>query len=147
MSTERRQLKSACTLTAPPPLPPAVKQVQVPSLPRSKTLADLSWQEFELLVGELYRRQGYTVEICSGDGADGGVDLRLRKEGQTTLVQCKHWKVYKVGVSTVRELFGILAAEEANHVILVTTGKFTQDARAFAVGKPLELIEGNRLVP
>ena len=38
------------------------------------------------MVGELYRRQGYTVELCSGDGADGGVDLRLHKNGHTTLV-------------------------------------------------------------
>ena len=45
----------------------------------------------------------------------------------------------------MRELFGILTTEKAHHAILVTTGRFTQDARAFAAGKPLELIEGNRL--
>ncbi len=97
------------------------------------------------MVGELYRRQGYNVELCSGDGPDGGVDLRLRKDGQTTLVQCKHWKVYKVGVSTVRELFGILCAEKADHAILMITGRFTPDALAFANGKPLELPDGTRL--
>ena len=97
------------------------------------------------MVGELYRRQGYAVALCSGDGADGGVDLRLRKDGQTTLVQCKHWKAYKVGVSTARELFGILVAEQAAHALLVTTGHFTPDAQAFAAGKPLTLMDGTRL--
>ena len=98
-----------------------------------------------MLIGELYRRQGHTVEMCSGDGSDGGVDLWLRKDGRTTLMQCKHWKVYKVGVSSVRELFGILSAEKADHAILVTTGRFTPDARAFTAGKAMELIDGEML--
>jgi restriction system protein len=108
-------------------------------------LEDLSWQGFELMIGELYRRQDYTVELCSGDGSDGGVDLRLRKGEQTVLVQCKHWKVYRVGVSPVRELFGILTAEKAHQAIFVTTGRFTRDARAFAAGKAIELIDGENL--
>ena len=39
----------------------------------------------------------------------------------------------------------LLLAEQAAHAILVTTGRFTQNARAFAAGKPLELIDGERL--
>ena len=136
-----KRFRSACTIV--PPLPSTADEPT--ALAEPKTLADLSWQEFELVVGELYGRQGYAVEMCSGDGSDGGVDLRLRKNGETTLVQCKHWKVYRVGVSTVRELFGILTAERADHAILVTTGKFTRDAIAFADGKPLTLIDGARL--
>ena len=136
-----KHLKSACTVAPPPPLPSAPAS----RLPTRKTLDDLSWQEFELMIGELYRRQGYTVELCSGDGSDGGVDLWLRRDGKTVLVQCKHWKVYKVGVSPVRELFGILAAEKADYAIFVTTGRFTQDARAFAAGKAMELIDGETL--
>lgn len=98
------------------------------------------------MVGELYRRWGYAVEMCSGDGSDGGMDLRLHKDGRTTLVQCKHWQVYKAGVSPVRELFGILATGGgAQHAILVTTGRFTPDAQAFERGKPLDLIDGKQL--
>ena len=144
-STLPQHLKSACVLAAPPPLPSISAQFPVSKFPARKTVEDLSWQEFELVVGELYRRQGYVVEMCSGDGSDGGVDLWLRKDGRTTLVQCKHWKVYKVGVSPVRELFGILNAEKADHAILVTTGRFTRDAKAFAAGKPVELIAGDQL--
>ena len=91
------------------------------------------------------RRRGYAVEMCSGEGSDGGVDLWLRQAGETVLVQCKHRKVYKVGVSPVRELFGILTAEQADRAILVTVGRYTQDARAFASGKPMELIDGKQL--
>jgi hypothetical protein len=143
-------------LWSPPPLPEELdsdREALIPSpvgipnsnFPRRKSLGDLSWQEFELLIGELYRRQGHTVEICSGDGSDGGVDLRLSRDGKTALVQCKHWKVYKVGVAAVRELFGILSAERADRAIFVTTGRFTSDARSFAEGKPMELTDGEKL--
>src|SRR5439155_446645 len=52
----------------------------------------LSWQDFERLVGASFERKGYTVEYAGGGGADGGVDLVLKKERETTLVQCKQWR-------------------------------------------------------
>jgi restriction system protein len=115
------------------------------SAPRQDGVAGLSWQKFELLIGELYRRQGYEVEVCAADGSDGGVDITLRRGGQTTLVQCKHWKVYRVGVAAVRELFGVLTAEKADQAVLVTSGRFTPDAVAFAAGKPIHLKDGEAL--
>jgi restriction system protein len=48
----------------------------------------LSWKEFEELVAEAYRRKGFRV-IENGFGPDGGVDVKLIKDNQTTLVQCK----------------------------------------------------------
>ena len=47
------------------------------------------WREFEMLVGEAFRLQGYQVVETGGGGADGGVDLVLRKDRETFLVQCK----------------------------------------------------------
>ena len=67
-----------------------------------ESLRALSWKEFEWMVGEAFRRQGYAVEESFGGGPDGGVDVVLRKYGRTTLVQCKHWKVFSVGVPVVR---------------------------------------------
>jgi hypothetical protein len=57
-------------------------------------LNKLSWQDFERQVGEVYRQRGYQVEEVGGGGADGGVDLRLRRDGTTAIVQCKRWKTY-----------------------------------------------------
>ena len=45
------------------------------------SVGGLSWQQFESLVGEVFRRRGYRVLENPGGGADGGVDLRLRVEG------------------------------------------------------------------
>ena len=106
----------------------------------------LSWREFEGLVGEAYRRQGYFLIEQGGNQPDGGVDLILRRDGQLVYVQCKHWKSRQVGVQIVREQFGILSASNANRVIIVTSGTFTEEASAFAAGKPMELVDGPALL-
>lgn len=111
-----------------------------------ESIREISWQEFEHLVGEAYRRQGYTIEETGGSGSDGGVDLVLRGRGETVLVQCKQWRARSVGVTTVRELYGVLAAEAADRAILATCGGFTRDAKSFALGKPIQLVAGNELV-
>ncbi|MCP4624903.1 MAG: DUF2034 domain-containing protein [bacterium] len=109
------------------------------------SIKDLSWRQFEGLVGEVFRRQGYLVLENPSTGPDGGIDLRLRKNGQITFVQCKHWKSKSVGVKIVRELYGVMTAAKANHGILATFGNFTQEAISFAKGKPIQLITGNEL--
>ena len=43
-----------------------------------------TWQEFEMLVGEAFRHQGFTVRETAA-GADGGVDLELRKDRELYL--------------------------------------------------------------
>lgn len=107
-------------------------------------LQSLTWREFERLVGEAFRRRGYhAVETPSG--ADGGVDLILRKDGDRAFVQCKHWKTWSVGVKPVRELMGVVAAKGATRGILVCGGRFTAEALRFAEGQPLELIDGPQL--
>ena len=111
-----------------------------------ETIRSISWQEFEELIGEAYRRKGYSVTETGGGGADGGVDLVLRKDGDKLLVQCKHWKIVKVGVKVVRELYGVVAAEGATGGIVISSGTFTQEAKDFAKDKPLELVDGSGLL-
>ena len=106
----------------------------------------MSWRQFETLVGESYRRQGYSVEETGGGGADGGIDLILRGKGQKVIVQCKQWQTYRVGVKVVREMYGIMVAEKADRVIIAASGTYTDDAVAFARGKPIELVDGKALV-
>jgi restriction system protein len=111
-----------------------------------ESIRSVSWRAFEDLVGEAYRRRGYHVAETGGDGADGGVDLILKKDGETLFVQCKNWKTFKVGVKVVRELYGVVVGRGATGGIVITSGRFTQDAREFARGKRLELIDGGRLL-
>ena len=111
-----------------------------------ESLAAGGWRQFEQLVGEAFRRQGYAVEETGLGGPDGGIDLILRKDGQRMLVQCKQWKRQQVGVSVVREMAGLLAHHQAQAVKIVCIGSYTSDAEAFARGKPIELISGERLL-
>lgn len=118
---------------------------QVSASPDRGALNAMSWQQFEVLVGEAFRRKGYAVTEMGGGGADGGIDLALKKEGETFLVQCKQWKAQKVSVTTVRELYGVMAAEGATGGFVVTSGVFTDEARAFAMGRNIELMDGKAL--
>src|SRR5579859_8155413 len=52
-----------------------------------ESLRRLSWQEFERLLGEVYRRHGYEVRQRGGPVADGGADLELRNGDEKLLVQ------------------------------------------------------------
>jgi restriction system protein len=108
-------------------------------------LEGMSWREFEILVCKGFRRKGFQVEELGGAGADGGVDLVLRRDGEKHLVQCKQWRADKVGVQVVRELYGVMAAEGAAGCFVVTSGRFTDEARAFAEGRNVRLLDGNAL--
>lgn len=103
-------------------------------------LNDMSWREFEMLVGEAFRRKGFTVRETGGVGPDGGVDLVLSAGTETFLVQCKQWRAFKVPVTTVRELYGVMADKHASGGFVVTSGVFTKDAEEFAKGRNIELI-------
>jgi restriction system protein len=112
----------------------------------AQALAHISWAEFEMLVSQYFKELGYKV-VETGGRADGGVDLRLRKAtGELFLVQCKHWKTSKVPVNIVREIFGVMQAEQACGAFVVTSGIFTKDATNFAKGKAIELLDGAALI-
>lgn len=108
-------------------------------------LRSMSWRDFELLVGESFRLLGYTVTETGGGGPDGGIDLKLTRDTETFLVQCKQWKAYKVSVNVVRELYGVMAAQGVAGGFVVTSGVFTADARSFVQGRNIELIDGPAL--
>jgi len=108
-------------------------------------IASMTWREFEAFVCEVFRERGYSVAENFDGGADGGVDLVLRQGRETVLVQCKHWRVQRVGVGVVREIFGVMAARSAHGAYVVTSGSFTDDAQEFARGKNLTLWDGDKL--
>jgi len=113
--------------------------------PGGNTLLSISWLEFELLVGEALRRQGFSVQEAGGAGPDGGIDLVARKDGEKYLVQCKQWRSVQVGVPVVRELYGAMAAEGAVGGFVISSGRFTKAAKEFASGRNLKLVDGDLL--
>ena len=109
-------------------------------------LERMSWKQFEQLVGEHFRRRGFAVQENDTGGADGGVDLVLTRGADRYLVQCKQWRARQVGVAPVRELYGVMAAEGAAGGYVVTSGVFSEEAKRFAEGREIELIDGEQLI-
>ncbi len=109
----------------------------VPSLTREYLLSRLrqiDWFQFEKLMALLYVDSGYAVCRMGGAKADGGVDLLVEKEeeGKKGVVQCKHWRTWKVTVKEVRELLGAMTDHGISNGVLVTVKGFTADANEFA---------------
>lgn len=106
----------------------------------------MKWRDFEILVGEYFRRQGFKVLDNGGGGPDGRVDVLLQKGSDRYLVQCKHWRALRVGVQPVRELHGVIAAGRVAGGFVVTSGEFTDEARHFSEGRELQLVDGRALL-
>lgn len=118
---------------------------QVATDPAADALEKMSWREFEGLVAETFRKQGYRVVERGGDSPDGGVDVELHMGSDKYLVQCKQWKSQKVGVATVRELYGVMTAERAVGGFVVASGTFTDEAKSFADGRSIKLFDSRKL--
>lgn len=49
-------------------------------------------------------------------------------------------------MKVVREMYGLMTAENASSVEVISSGMFTQEAKNFAEGKPIDLIDGGQLL-
>ena len=107
-----------------------------------ETLRGMSWEEFSALVIDAYEERGYTVLPSDGRG----YDFRLAKDGQTTLLQCRRWKVNQVGAAPVRELAEAVANSDAYKGICLAAGEFSQPALKLTVDEPVSLVSGADLI-
>jgi HJR/Mrr/RecB family endonuclease len=112
-----------------------------------KDLRNLHWTQFEQLTSAMFETEGFEVVRRGGWRRDGGVDARIKRDGRTWLVQCKHWpnETFFVKVEQVRELLGVVTKENAAGGVLVTSGIFGEPATEFAGGTSIELIDGEQL--
>lgn len=117
---------------------------------RRDALSRVGWDRLETLVATYYRNAGYAVEHCGtgagGRDTDGGIDLKLRRDEQYIVVQCKHWNAKQVPHNDVHQLLGLMVNEGATGAILVTSGEFTHAARQ-AAGRlgHVQLVDGEQL--
>ncbi|MFK4135966.1 restriction endonuclease [Pseudomonas luteola] len=108
-------------------------------------LKKISWQDFEKVCAGYFTSRGYSVKLTGLGGADDGMDLIVSKRGHSAIVQCKHWKS-KVGVVVIREMFGLMHANNHQEVYVIALSGFTKKAEEFAMGKPIHLISGDSLL-
>jgi len=109
-------------------------------------LSAMDWREFEMLIRDTFRNQGYSVREAGLVDTDGGIDLILYKDGRTILVKCRQWRTRLVDVKFVREMYGLLIHHHADAVKIIAIGSYTDDAQRFVNGKPIELVCGHALI-
>jgi len=109
-------------------------------------LQELPWLDFKKLVADAYRRRGYVIMESSIFAADPAVDLVMRMGTNLYLVQCRYWQNRKLGIREVKNLFALMLDKQAAGVFLLTTGIFTNEARHYALTRPINLINGIKLV-
>jgi restriction system protein len=116
------------------------------SYEQRQELAALTPTEFEQWCAHRLRTLGYRVRHVGGQ-SDHGIDLFAEKDGELVVVQCKRFTGKRtVGEPHLRDLFGAMHAEGASRAIVITAGYFTDEARTWARGKPIELWDANRIL-
>ena len=110
------------------------------------SLQRLSQREFERVLVQSFRGQGYEVEERSRVDSRDGLRFVLLKSNQRILVRSLHRTGAQVGVEAVRGLHEVMSAEAASGGLIVTSEEVSSDARAWVADKPIGLIEGRALL-
>lgn len=106
---------------------------------------EMDWFEFEKSVAAWFSLQGYDTRLTKY-GADGGVDIVLHKDGEESLVQCKHYK-NRIDVKIARELAGVMLISNVKKGFIVCLdGGATAEAKETMDKANIKLITLEELV-
>jgi restriction system protein len=105
-------------------------------------LKRLEWRRFEELCAAYFEALGFRADLA-GAGADVAINLyKQDSKNAAIIVQCQPWNAHHVGIKPVRELRGAMTSGNVGEGVLVTSGKFTKEARDFAGKEGVRLIDG-----
>lgn len=113
-------------------------------------LLAMSPEEFEGAIARWLTAIGWRCRTTKRTG-DQGVDVLAVNPDALTgglyVVQCKRYGPDNlVGSPALREFLGTIVHHGAARGLFITTSSFTKEARDFAEGKPIALIDGRALV-
>ena len=111
-----------------------------------KSIQELSWQQFKEQVSEAYGNAGYLILDNDPFTSDPSFDLVMRKSANLYLLQSRYWRNRKLGLREVKKLFSLMHEKQASGIFLLTTGIFTKEARRYAIGRPINLVDGVELM-
>lgn len=134
-------------------LEPSLIETPTPMVPREWSLEliqEIEWKRFEDVCQQFYELKGIRSE-CTPLGPDGGIDIRLFQDSAdpqkpTAIVQCKAWGSSFVGVKPIRELLGVMVHEKIGKAFFMTSGSYSDEAKAFAAPNRITLIDGKMLL-
>lgn len=115
-----------------------------PSAPLLGKLENMDPTQFEIFVEQIYQKQGYTT-YHSGGSHDEGIDILAEKVSagarERVVIQCKHQQA-NVSRPILQQLWGVVTSDPSfTRGDLVTSSGFTAQAKEFAQGKRLTLID------
>lgn len=98
---------------------------------RPKEMHCISSRDFEKLIAELWRSEGFQVTLTQKTW-DGGYDVIAQKYNKITgheylFIECTRRKT--IGVEIIRELLGVMQLKNATKGVLVTTSRLTEPAK------------------
>ena len=112
-------------------------------------ISTLSGTDFEILVQDLLKEDGYENVIKMGGAGDLGVDIIASKRQQGRLLhyifQCKRW-ASNVGSDPIQRLYAEKMRRGLDYAICVTTSGYTKDGKKVAIDLDVEIVDGNQLM-
>src|SRR3954466_9008525 len=106
-------------------------------------LKHLEWRRLEELCAAYFEELAFKTAIVH-ERADGAADICLYAAGAgepSILVRTKAWDPYPIGMKPVRELRAAMASANVADGVMLTSGRFTPEAKAFATKENIELID------
>jgi len=111
-------------------------------------LKHMEWRRFEEVCVAYYEALGIKTRIRH-TGTEGGVDILLyetREDEPRALARCKAWEAFRVGIKPVRALRRAMAETGIRRGVLLTAGRFSQEAADEAKRDAIELVDGAKLL-
>ena len=114
-------------------------------------LASVRWRDFTKLVLQAMEQRGYSLVRDDDGPADGlpsdGGDLLLQRGNERILLSCKYGNALIVGAPPILGLGKAAELRGAHAAIVVTPGRFDDEARRVAGQQRVELMDGATLWP
>jgi hypothetical protein len=131
--------------------PPSAASDPQGSARGASQLGTLRWRDFTRLVLQAMHGRGYRTVVEDGMPADGiptdGGDIVLERGGERTLLSVKYGSASVVGAQALLGLGGSATLRGTRKVIVVTPGRFDEEATRMARQQDIELIDGEDLWP
>ncbi|WP_152419188.1 restriction endonuclease [Natrinema gari] len=124
---------------------------QLDSTWQPSDLLSLTPTQFEEVLGQLYQKKGYDVQVTQQSG-DRGIDAIARNGQRTIAIQAKRYDPNGAGNVSgpeVRNAIGATVQEGADVCVVATSSGFTQDARRAAMetkGVEVQLLSGRNVI-
>lgn len=114
------------------------KEIGINSLILTKAITKMNGRQFEIFTGELFKANGFKVNITQ-ETCDGGKDIILKKDNITTYVECKRWfggdedkNGFVIGRVLLQKLIGSCIGDKVSHAIFITTSSYNSNAIEYA---------------